>query len=97
LYEFIYGCDETVCYYLKRNIKLNFIQKYEEYLKYYTLYTDELKKEKEFEREENQMKDAYEYLKSRNESYGILLNNLFKEKENIRREINEDENNNNNK
>lgn len=97
LYEFVYGCDETVCYYLKRNIKLNFIQKYEEYLKYYTLYSDELKKEKEFEREENQMKDAYDYLKSRNESYSILLNNLFKEKENLRREINEESNNNNNK
>ena len=37
----------------------------------------EIQKEKEFEREENQMKDAYEYLKNRNESYNILLTKII--------------------
>ena len=74
LYNFIYGEeDDKEAYYLKRKVKLNFIEKYDKYLEYCKIRERIEKKKDTLMHLEKELEEGINYLDKRQKQY----NNLF--------------------
>ena len=95
LYEFIYGEDETKDeeYYLKKKIKLNFVEKYTKYLEYVKLRDDIEKCQNIIDIRKKELDDNLKYYNERKDEYNRLFNNWNEQKKILNDEINKQEKN----
>ena len=95
LYEFIYGEDETKDeeYYLKKKIKLNFVEKYTKYLEYVKLRDDIEKCQNIIDIRKKELDDNLKYYNERKDEYNRLFNNWNEQKKILNEEINKQEKN----
>ena len=93
LYEFIYGEDETKDeeYYLKKKIKLNFVEKYIKYLEYVKLRDDIEKCQNIIDIRKKELDENLKYYNERKEEYNRLFNNWNEQKKILNDEINKQE------
>jgi hypothetical protein len=95
LYEFIYGEDETKdeAYYLKKKIKLNFVEKYVKYLEYVKLRDDIEKCQNIIDIRKKELDENLKYYNERKDEYNRLFNNWNEQKKILNDEINKQEKN----
>ena len=81
LYVYIYDEEEDKeDYYLKRKVKLNFIEKYDKYIEYCKLRENIEKKIEQLNGLEKELDEGINYLEKRKKQYDILLKNWDEQK-----------------
>ena len=85
--EYLYGIDDNIKYYLKRNIKNGFAVKYDELMNFYAIKVNLERKEQNYKIQQKELEDNIHYLEERNNNYKSIFENFTNEKKKLEKEI----------
>ena len=85
--EYLYGIDDDIKYYLKRNIKNGFAVKYDELMNFYAIKGNLERKEQNYKIQQKELEDNIHYLEERNNNYKSIFENFTNEKKKLEKEI----------